>query len=167
MQLQQCITWNRELELFPPLSLEFRRCCLSAFVASQSFSSQLQNDVGAALCDLGAQVEEEAVTGEGYSIDALVVWHELQFAVEVDGPSHFLRGQDGSSINGPTLLKRRQLRALGWRVITVPYFEWSRLVGNAERGEYLLQKLQHFQRPEGTHEMMVALDNTVPRSGEM
>eukprot|EP00747_Dinoflagellata_sp_TGD_P158114 gnl/TRDRNA2_/TRDRNA2_177789_c2_seq25.p1 gnl/TRDRNA2_/TRDRNA2_177789_c2~~gnl/TRDRNA2_/TRDRNA2_177789_c2_seq25.p1 ORF type:complete len:108 (+),score=14.19 gnl/TRDRNA2_/TRDRNA2_177789_c2_seq25:228-551(+) len=101
----------------------------------------MQCDVGAALHELGALVEEEFVTDEGYSIDALVVWHGEQFAVEVDGPCHFLRGHCRSSFNGGTLLKHRQLRALGWRLIVLPYFEWDELTSSVDRREYLLDRL--------------------------
>ena len=48
-------------------------------------------------------------------------------AVGVDGPSHFLL-PDGRGVrkpNGPTLLKRRLLAAAGWRVISVPFYEWN------------------------------------------
>ena len=44
--------------------------------------------------------------------------------MEVEGPSHFV----GRSklLAGPTLLKHRQLRRFGWRLETVPYWEWVR-----------------------------------------
>eukprot|EP00747_Dinoflagellata_sp_TGD_P158103 gnl/TRDRNA2_/TRDRNA2_177789_c2_seq10.p1 gnl/TRDRNA2_/TRDRNA2_177789_c2~~gnl/TRDRNA2_/TRDRNA2_177789_c2_seq10.p1 ORF type:complete len:106 (+),score=11.48 gnl/TRDRNA2_/TRDRNA2_177789_c2_seq10:228-545(+) len=102
----------------------------------------MQCDVGAALHELGALVEEEFVTDEGYSIDALVVWHGEQFAVEVDGPNHFLSGRGRRNLNGATLLKHRQLRSMGWRLIVLPYFEWDELRSSAERRECLLDRLQ-------------------------
>ncbi len=37
----------------------------------------------------------------------------------MDGSFHFL----GREPNGATLLKRRQLRHLGWRLASVPYWE--------------------------------------------
>ena len=47
-----------------------------------------------------------------------------RIAVEVDGPSHFIgRSQQPS---GATLLKHRQLRLFGWRLESVPYWEWDR-----------------------------------------
>ena len=46
---------------------------------------------------------------------------------EADGPSHFLLpdGRGARKPNGPTLLKRRLLAAAGWRVISVPFYEWD------------------------------------------
>ena len=47
-----------------------------------------------------------------------------QVAVEVDGPFHFV-GRSKQP-DGSTLLKHRQLRSFGWRLETVPYWEWGR-----------------------------------------
>ena len=49
----------------------------------------------------------------------------MTLAVEADGPHHFLGGSRAP--NGATLLKRRQLRAFGWRLLSVPYWEWTDL----------------------------------------
>ena len=43
--------------------------------------------------------------------------------------------------NGPTQLKRRLLRAGGWRVVSVPFFEWNNLGGEPRRREYLEARL--------------------------
>ncbi|EOD31307.1 hypothetical protein EMIHUDRAFT_232078 [Emiliania huxleyi CCMP1516] len=62
-----------------------------------------------------------------------------RIAIEVDGPFHFLL-PDGRGVrrpNGPTLLKRRLLAAAGWRVISVPFFEWDALPTASERQTYL------------------------------
>ena len=59
-------------------------------------------------------------TKEGYSIDVLVLWKGECVAVEVDGPSHYLKGGSGRSSAGATLLKHMQLHALGWHVVVVP-----------------------------------------------
>ena len=50
-----------------------------------------------------------------------------EVAIEVDGPSHFC----GRTPTGATALKRRQLRAAGWALLPVPYWEWSALGSNA------------------------------------
>ena len=43
-------------------------------------------------------------------------------APQVDGPSHFLGDSDVPT--GATLLKRRQLRAFGWPLLSVAYFDF-------------------------------------------
>ena len=76
---------------------------------------------------------------EGYSIDVVVLWGGEWVAVEVDGPSHFLSGDWVRLANGATMLKRRQLCALGWQLIVVPYWEWHEVKGSkANRHEYRL-----------------------------
>ena len=69
-------------------------------------------------------------------------------AVEVDGPTHFL--YRSSMPTGATNLKRRQLRQRGWKLVSVPYFEWrgaTRMARSLEerqalRKEYILRKMR-------------------------
>ena len=58
--------------------------------------------------------------------------------MEVDGPSHFL----GRTPTGATALKRRQLRAAGWALVPVPYWEWGALGSKASKQEYLQRALE-------------------------
>ena len=64
--------------------------------------------------------------------------------IEVDGPSHFLRGSgaDGRSgstmrVNGFHAFKDRLLKNQGFKVLHIPYFDWELLTGDAKRAEYL------------------------------
>jgi RAP domain len=70
------------------------------------------NNVVAALADLQdvTCVEVEVPTSIGYRLDAVVVFQGNRIGVEVDGPSHYVGRSE--SLNGATLLKHRQLRAL-------------------------------------------------------
>ena len=88
------------------------------------------------LTDLEMQPREEVRTVQGYSLDAVVCVDGRDVAVEVDGPSHLV----GHSPTGATALKRRQLRAAGWPLLAVPYWEWVALNG-AGRREYMLRGL--------------------------
>jgi hypothetical protein len=57
----------------------------------------------------------------------------------VDGPAHFF----GQVPTGATVLKRRQLRAAGWALLPVPYWEWNALGKSPEAKEaYLLTALK-------------------------
>ena len=53
----------------------------------------------------------------------MIFYGGREVAVEVDGPSHFF----GRTPTGATALKRRQLRAAGWALLPVPYWEWNAL----------------------------------------
>ena len=46
-------------------------------------------------------------------------------ARQVDGPHHF--SSNTLQPTGATALKRRLLRRLHWKLISVPFFEWERL----------------------------------------
>ena len=94
------------------------------------------------LAKLSPDVQQEFVTEEGYSIDVRMLWEGTYVGVEVDGPSHFLAGCGCRSPTGATVLKHRQLRAQGWRIVVVPYFEWDELTSIADQCEYLHRKLQ-------------------------
>jgi hypothetical protein len=126
-QLHQWSLWREERgALWPGLPESLRQACRDAFITQGERSSQLQSDVVREIRSRGARVEEEhRCKASGYSIDALVTLKDgKQLAVEVDGPSHFLcRSQRPT---GSTLLKHRQLRYFGWRLESVPYWEWNR-----------------------------------------
>lgn len=118
--------------------------------------SHLQKQVVRTLRAMGVSAEEEVITGQGHSLDIVVDLEGTGakvlrcpaagggsdgnkgvraqspaatssgslVAIEVDGPSHFLHRSQRP--NGATHLKRRQLRQSGWRLVSVPYWCWSR-----------------------------------------
>ena len=99
---------------------------------------------------MGAKVQEEAVDARSqYSIDCLVHgWEkhkDAKIAVEVDGPSHYLyQGFESQPRipNGATIMKRRHLALLGYRVVSVPYWEWDELKNVQARKMYMQDKLE-------------------------
>uniref|UniRef100_A0A7S4F983 RAP domain-containing protein n=2 Tax=Chrysotila carterae TaxID=13221 RepID=A0A7S4F983_CHRCT len=139
-QLHQWQLWNRERRAKVDLPDGFLRRCQAAFMASPPKPSRMQRQVEATLVSLSMPVRAEVFTDEGYSIDVVVNFQGAEVGVEVDGPSHFF-GRDPS---GPTLLKRRQLRKLGgWKLCSVPYWEWDEVWSDApRRQQYLLQLLR-------------------------
>ena len=61
------------------------------------------------------------------------------WAVEFDGPSHFMAC---ASPTGATLLKHRHLRLLGHNLVVVPYWEWDCWKGCMDSEvQYLRDKL--------------------------
>jgi hypothetical protein len=91
-------------------------------------------------------VDEFRCPKSGYSIDMRVnakssTGAVTGWAVEFDGPSHFLTCQLPV---GGTLMKRRHLELLGYTVVRLPFWEWDQLTGSdelSERKEYLRGKL--------------------------
>ena len=107
-------------------------------------TSWYQRDVASILSYMGEKHEEEA-TCAGYRVDLLIPRANAPLgdagapravAVEVDGPSHFARNDAGVSL-GQTRLKHRQLRALGFDVLSVPIADWEYLESPEEKVEYL------------------------------
>ena len=99
----------------------------------------LQRDVVASLLALELAPREEVRTPQGYSLDTVVMHGGREVAIEVDGPSHFC----GRTPTGATALKRRQLRAAGWALLPVPYWEWDAFGSSkAAKAEYLRAALR-------------------------
>ena len=115
-----------------------RKLCRDAMQCTQAIISRFQRSVAAALASVHSGFEEEHLEPRtGYSLDLALP--SSRVAIEVDGPSHFLLpdGRGERKPNGHTLLKRRLLKAAGWRVISVPFFEWDGLHSAGERQAYL------------------------------
>ena len=119
-QLHQWALWHWELRQPLPFLPALRNRCLAAFLAARSTTSQTERKVAAALMELGGQPKGDVIITEGFSIDLIALWKGKQVALEFDGPSHFLTGLH--SATGATLLKHRQLHALGWQLAVVPYW---------------------------------------------
>jgi len=106
--------------------------------------------VSETLRHMGLSVEDEVrCPKSGYSIDMIVHGSTLEiggersiggglWAVEFDGPSHFLAS---GAPTGATLLKRWHLRVMGHALVSVPCWEWDRCKGACEREQYLRGKL--------------------------
>ena len=119
------------------LSESQRQLCCDAMQDRPVTISRLQRSVTDSLATVKPRFEEEYLEPRtGYSLDLALPSSRL--AVEVDGPSHFLLpgGLGVRRPNGPTLLKRRLLAA-GWRVISVPFYEWDGFATAKERQTYL------------------------------
>jgi hypothetical protein len=126
--------------------------------------SQLQRSVFAALQRLPGSTWQQAPAMEqrtpdgAYSIDiaAVTAAGGLQLAVEVDGPSHFLR-QPRRAVDGPTRCRNRALAVRGFSVVSMPYWEWRELTAGGEgdrqqqqqQQRYLLDKSRCCWRPTG------------------
>ena len=128
-----------------PLSSEFQSL-RSAYTRYESEPSQLQRDILAMLVEMGWHHEFEHVTPEGISLD--LAEPEAKRAIEVDGPSHYLKDASTGDyvVNGSTRFKSRLLRALGWQVTHVSFFEWDNK-SRAERRQLLKNHLARIGVP--------------------
>ena len=139
-QLHQWQLWLEErAEVWPRLPSPLAERCRAAFVEQEGNPSRLQRQVVRTLTALEMRPREEVRTSQGYSLDAVVTCGGCDVAVEVDGPSHFV----GRVPTGATALKRRQLRAAGWALVSVPYWEWDDLDrDDAQKRAYLVRGLE-------------------------
>ncbi len=126
--------------------------CKAAFIGHPIKESATQQQVSDILRGMGLSVEDEfRCPKSGYVIDMRV--HKKDdmpetaksstgaaegWAVEFDGPSHFLTCRLPV---GGTLMKQRHLELLGYIVVSLPFWDWYQLTGRDERKEYLRAKL--------------------------
>jgi hypothetical protein len=97
-----------------------------------------QREVGESLRRLGISHDLEYITADGlFSIDLAIV--DRRIALEFDGPSHFTTNT--LEPLGHTRLRDRLLSAMGWRVVSVPFFEWDRLQRTEQRDAYVERRV--------------------------
>lgn len=83
---------------------------------------------------IGTMPSLEFVTDEGLSLD--FAWPARKWAIEVDGPSHFVQGT--TSFTPETALKMGILQALGWTVQRLAWWEWERTEATQDQVAVLL-----------------------------
>jgi hypothetical protein len=98
-----------------------------------------QREVGESLHRLGISHALEYITADWpFSIDLAIV--DRRIAVEFDGPSHF--HTDTLEPRGHTRLRNRLLSAMGWHVVSIPFFEWDRLHQPEQMDAYVKHRLR-------------------------
>jgi hypothetical protein len=134
-QLYQWHLWqNKELS-HAGLPDELRVPCYQAFVMDDGLVSRLQKDAVRELTSMDLKPVQEFLAPSGYSIDALIEVNGRRIGIEVDGPSHFVDRKPTAR----TILKRRQITSIDKiTLVSVPYWEWSKLRSdNAKKQQYL------------------------------
>ena len=100
--------------------------------------SRGQREVAGSLHRLGISHELEHITADGlFSIDLAIV--DQRIAIEFDGPSHFMRNTFEPL--GHTRLRDRLLSAMGWHVVSIPFFDWDELLQPEQMDAYVRQRL--------------------------
>ena len=79
-------------------------------------------------------------TAEGCALD--LAQPESKLAVEVDGPSHYLKNLSSAEnvVNGATRFKTRQLHSFGWTVTHISFMDWDHK-SERERRQLVAAKL--------------------------
>ncbi|KAK9844941.1 hypothetical protein WJX74_008931 [Apatococcus lobatus] len=88
------------------------------------------------LIAMGIWHASEAVVEDGqFSVDIKLLGNAEKVAIEFDGPYHFTVNLQQPM--GSTLLRRRTMRALGWTLISVPFYHWHSLLTVPDKAAYL------------------------------
>lgn len=71
---------------------------------------------------------------------------DRKFVIDIDGPSHFFRESRNRKglrrLIGQIDLKYRLLTAAGWKIVSVPYYQWNSYHDELEKSLYLKRKLK-------------------------
>lgn len=110
--------------------------------ATSSSPSPPQTLSSQALRAIGVEcLEEHPCPASRMAVDIALVLNGDKYAIEVDGPVHFYANHLNVR-DGPTRFRDRLLRAAGWRVVAVPYYEVlptlpTRAIEKDERCDFL------------------------------
>ncbi|BDA42152.1 probable RAP domain-containing protein, chloroplastic at C-terminar half [Coccomyxa sp. Obi] len=133
----------------PQMPLDLFKSCKDSWnqVKMQVRVSSLQWSILNAVRNAGFKVHPEYNDGI-FSIDMAVFLphpdgEPIRVAIEADGVEHYtcnkplVAGVKQHRPTGRTLLRNKLLRACGWLVVDVPYFEWNALRSSQARTAYL------------------------------
>uniref|UniRef100_A0A383VJ75 RAP domain-containing protein n=1 Tax=Tetradesmus obliquus TaxID=3088 RepID=A0A383VJ75_TETOB len=136
-QLQQCwAAWQQQMQ--PTLEQQHTEFQRSVFAAVRQLPITWQQQ---------PQLEQLSVGRDGVTPDGALLLDiagrtaaGVLVAVEADGPTHF-REPDGG-LMGTTQYRNRALAVRGYRLVSVPWWEWAKLRGDAQRQQYLMQQFE-------------------------
>jgi hypothetical protein len=133
-----------DMRLESRLNADFMDHCKGTFETSGLKMSNFQLSVAKCLKNLDVLFTEEYIEQcTGYTVDFMLLNRRGKpcLALEVDGPSHFNRMDNGCwGPNGTTLWKQRLLLAAGFPPVGVPFWEWEKY-RNAREQECYLKRL--------------------------
>jgi RAP domain len=113
--------------------------------AAQAPVSHFQLSVVSSLKRIGCKPSVEHITPDGFhSVDIALCTsgpgRAARIAIEVDGPTHFSMTPPYRML-GDTIARRRVLAALGWVVISVPFYDWYELDRKEDQDAWMRQAL--------------------------
>jgi hypothetical protein len=138
---------------FPPWIMQEARDAWMRNARDDVHVSRDHKEVASILGELGAPHEVERLTDDGY-FSADVYMSGAGVALEVDGPSHFIKvsiggkgAEPGAASRTSTRTVRTELRDMFLKkrheaVVIVPWFEWNELSGNEAKKQYVAEKLR-------------------------
>jgi len=126
----------------PLLPESIKKKCLNVMLLSKQFAtiSLGQRQLAAVLTQIGFNISLETSIFEGIvSLDILATRRSKNYAVEFDGPSHFLLSLDDEkrSYNGAALLRNKIIEKSGYSLVLVDYALWDLLPTEESKKTYL------------------------------
>jgi hypothetical protein len=146
-EVERCVQIEGSDELqqsLLPMPQELRDAVDKAVASNELVSSRHHLEASKALTTIGFAHEnevspfEDGSEGDGGFMAIDMACRDRMLAIEFNGPSHY--NSDGG-LNGKTMMKKRLLEKLGWKLHMIPWWEWRDLKGEGQKAEYLSRKL--------------------------
>jgi RAP domain len=105
-------------------------------------TSGIHVEIGQRLENLGFNVIHEITLDDSLSVDVAIEIGDKKWAIEVDGPYHFVSLCDGTSKHsGASEYKFRRLKEFGWNVVSIEVRKYSMLPKGYARTRELVKML--------------------------
>jgi len=135
---------------FPEWIMHEAREAWMSYARDEVSVTRSHKEIASIIGELGIPHEVERLTDDGYfSVD--VYLPDGDFALEFDGPAHFIAsaGEGGALDDAPrtTRTTRTELRDMFLArrhrvVLSVPWFEYAEVESSTQRSEYVAAKLR-------------------------
>jgi hypothetical protein len=137
---------------FPAWITHEARAAWMRNVRDDTTVSRSHKEIASIIGDLGVPREVERLTDDDlFSVDMFLTDDDV--AIEIDGPTHFIKNSDGGEGAAPgdasrrtrspkTELRDKFLERRHRTVTSVPWFEWAVLRGSAEKKAYVTKMLR-------------------------
>jgi hypothetical protein len=131
---------------FPPWIMTEAQAAWMRQVRDDVTVSRDHRQLASIIGDLGVPYVLESLADDGnFSVDVFLTVDD--FAVEFDGPTHFINTSDSDAAPRTTKTTKTELRDMFLRnryrtVLSVPWFEWADANGPAEKRKYVAEKLR-------------------------
>eukprot|EP01026_Neomeris_dumetosa_P018107 TRINITY_DN17093_c0_g3_i2.p1 TRINITY_DN17093_c0_g3~~TRINITY_DN17093_c0_g3_i2.p1 ORF type:complete len:550 (-),score=48.53 TRINITY_DN17093_c0_g3_i2:313-1815(-) len=109
------------------------RCAASAW---QLRIYNMIKEIGYENAVLAHETEDELM-----QVDVMVEIDGQKLAIEADGPDHFTSNFP-CYVTHKTLIRDKLLQNLGYKVVSIPFYEWKMLIEHDREQQYLKKKIQ-------------------------
>jgi hypothetical protein len=127
--------------------------------------SLLESEVRKTLEEIKVEYQSNRyIPAAKYYLDIAYEQRGKKYAIVIDGPENYFPKEDKESkpmLNLATQIRNQLLEKAGWKIISIPFYEWSELKTDKEQQQYLREKIK---RPSLTGNHAVLFNQQVAKT---